>query len=120
MSLKIQTTLGAITLKLRKDADRPAHSQVLYPRHAVQESWGSHCHERLDVRPDDPRIHKGTKPNIDSYSAFFDNSKYKQTALLAELRARNVSHVYICGLALDVCVAFTCGFPHCRERGVLF
>jgi len=103
------------SVKLREDADRPAHTQVLYPRHGVQGSWGSHCHERLDVRPDDPRIHKGTKPNIDSYSAFFDNCKANDTGLTALLEAQGVTDVFVCGLVFDICVKATA--VHGAEMG---
>ena len=56
------------------------------------------------MRPDDPRIHKGTKPNIDSYSAFFDNCKAHDTGLAALLEAHGVTDVYCCGLVYDICV----------------
>ena len=49
-------------------------------------------------------IYKGTKTDIDSYSAFYDNMKLSQTALQDELQRRNVTDVYVCGLAYDVCV----------------
>lgn len=42
--------------------------------------------------------------DIDSYSAFFDNMKLSHTALQEELQKRNVTDVYVCGLAYDICV----------------
>jgi nicotinamidase/pyrazinamidase len=44
---------------------------------------------------------------VDSYSGFFDNDKLKSTGLGDYLKARNVSEVAVCGLALDYCVYFT-------------
>ena len=35
--------------------------------------------------------------------------------MLKELRSRGVTHVYLCGLALDVCVTFSA--LHCAEEG---
>ena len=49
-------------------------------------------------------INKGTNPDIDSYSAFWDNEKLAQTELYSELEKRHVTDVFICGLAYDVCV----------------
>ena len=58
---------------------------------------------------------QGTNAAIDSYSAFYDNQKLNQTALLAQLRARDVTHLFVTGLALDVCVAFSA--LHAAEEG---
>ena len=49
-------------------------------------------------------IHKGTNPDIDSYSAFWDNGKLAETSLADDLHKRNVTRVFVCGLAYDVCV----------------
>ena len=49
-------------------------------------------------------IHKGTNPDIDSYSAFWDNNKLSQTGLIDELTSRGITDVYVCGLAYDICV----------------
>lgn len=51
-----------------------------------------------------PFIYKGTNPDVDSYSAFWDNSKLAATTLFSELSAKEVTDVFICGLAYDVCV----------------
>ena len=51
-----------------------------------------------------PFIYKGTNPDIDSYSAFFDNSKISATPLVTELMNKGVTDVYVCGIAYDVCV----------------
>lgn len=49
-------------------------------------------------------IKKGTNPNVDSYSAFWDNDKVSETQLSSLLREQQVTDVYVCGLAYDVCV----------------
>ena len=48
-------------------------------------------------------VKKGRNPDVDSYSAFWDNGKFAQTNLLQELNSRHVTDVYICGLAYDIC-----------------
>ncbi|HEU5162417.1 MAG TPA: bifunctional nicotinamidase/pyrazinamidase [Thermoanaerobaculia bacterium] len=81
--------------------------QVLWPDHCVQESWGARFHPDLDMSRVDEIIRKGTDPEIDSYSGFFDNGRRKATGLEAWLRARDVTDVYVTGLATDYCVLWT-------------
>ena len=50
---------------------------------------------------------KGTDPKVDSYSGFYDNEQRNSTGLTDYLRERDVSDVYIVGLATDYCVKFT-------------
>lgn len=50
------------------------------------------------------KIYKGTNPEVDSYSVFWDNKKLTDTSLSSQLRLRNATDIYICGLAYDVCV----------------
>jgi nicotinamidase/pyrazinamidase len=52
-------------------------------------------------------FHKGTDPEIDSYSGFFDNGHKKATGLAEWLRERWISRVYVMGLATDYCVKAT-------------
>jgi len=85
----------------------PKTEQKMWPAHCVQESWGSELHKNLKVHPNKEIIHKGCNPDIDSYSAFFDNQKLGHTQLEELLNSRGVSDVYVCGIAADVCVAST-------------
>lgn len=50
------------------------------------------------------KILKGTNPGIDSYSAFWDNKKYSCTELIDILKEKNITDVFICGIAYDFCV----------------
>ena len=59
---------------------------------------------RAQVKKGAIQIKKGRNREIESYSAFFDNAKGSSTGLADELHARNVSDVFVCGLATDVCV----------------
>lgn len=92
---------------LAGDESRPAHQQVLYVRHAVQKSWGGETHPDLIVKESDHKIFKGTSSNIDSYSAFFDNCRAKDTGLTETLSELGVTHIYIVGLVFDICVQST-------------
>ena len=49
-------------------------------------------------------IHKGTHPDIESYSAFWDNNKIMQTNLYTIMKQKKITDFYVCGLAYDVCV----------------
>jgi len=66
------------------------------------------------VHPNATVVNKGTRSCIDSYSAFFDNKKLSCTELEEVLRGQNITDVYICGIALDVCVGekFEVVCPH--------
>ena len=55
--------------------------QTLWPPHCVQESKGAEFFPELHTQSINTIFRKGTDPNIDSYSAFFDNQKLKSTGL---------------------------------------
>lgn len=81
--------------------------QVLWPDHCVQETRGAEFHRDLKIDRLETIVRKGTDPEIDSYSGFFDNAHRKATGLEEQLRSRGVTDVYIVGLATDYCVRFT-------------
>lgn len=106
-------------------AGPPPMNQKLWPRHCVQDSWGSELHKDLKVSSrwfvcdwctvthvnsspqmveNGIKVYKGTNPEVDSYSVFWDNKKLSDTSLIAQLKSRGVTDVYVCGLAYDVCV----------------
>lgn len=72
-------------------------------------------------------VKKGINPNLDSYSAFFDNKKRGHTELEELLRNRGVTDVYACGIAYDVCVGESAFFGHdtrtpkssCRSNSII-
>ena len=47
---------------------------------------------------------KGTNPDIDSYSPFFNNYRLNETDLHYQLEKEKITDLYICGIAYDVCV----------------
>ncbi|WP_020571202.1 bifunctional nicotinamidase/pyrazinamidase [Neolewinella persica] len=81
--------------------------QVLWPIHCVQETWGAEFVAELDTDRITRVFQKGTDPEIDSYSGFFDNGHRKSTGMAEWLRARGIEEVHVLGLAADFCVKFT-------------
>jgi nicotinamidase/pyrazinamidase len=81
--------------------------QVLWPDHCVQNTPGAMFAPGLNVEKFARVVQKGTDPEIDSYSGFFDNGHRKATGLAEYLASQKVTDVYVCGLATDYCVKFT-------------
>ena len=82
-------------------------TQVLWPDHCIQGTEGSKFHAKLITDNADLIIRKGFRPEIDSYSAFFENDQKTPTGLDGYLKSRGLSTIYLCGLALDFCVYFS-------------
>lgn len=89
--------------------DLNGFSQVLWPVHCVQGSFGSEFHKELEMNSVEAVFRKGMNRETDSYSGFYDNGKRKNTGLFGYLKDRNVSEVFVCGLAADYCVYYTAG-----------
>lgn len=81
--------------------------QVLWPVHCVQGSQGAEFAKALDMGKVEKVFKKGTDPEIDSYSGFYDNGHLKATGLGDYLKQKGVGRVIIVGLAADYCVKFT-------------
>ncbi|MBL4927035.1 bifunctional nicotinamidase/pyrazinamidase [Fuscibacter oryzae] len=87
--------------------EMPYGPQVLWPVHCVQGTSGAAFHPGLRTDPAQLVIRKGFRPEIDSYSAFFENDRTTPTGLEGYLRARGISTVTLVGLATDYCVAYS-------------
>ena len=83
-------------------------SQTMWPVHCVQGTLGVEFHPDLEKNKATYIIKKGMNPEIDSYSAFFDNQKLIDTGLSNYLKSKDIETVEIVGLALDYCVKYTC------------
>ena len=81
--------------------------QILWPVHCVQGEAGAEFSEALEAEQFTAIFPKGTNPQIDSYSGFFDNGHRQATGLGNWLKQCGISDVYIAGLATDYCVKFT-------------
>jgi nicotinamidase/pyrazinamidase len=81
--------------------------QILWPVHCVQGTRGAKFSEELSTSRIQRIFQKGLDAGIDSYSAFFDNARRKDTGLGGYLWREGVEQVYVLGLTTDYCVKFT-------------
>jgi nicotinamidase/pyrazinamidase len=92
-------------------------TQTLWPDHCVQGTWGAEFHPDLNLTKAELILRKGFRPEIDSYSAFFENDRTTPTGLGGYLRERGFARVFLAGLAYDYCVGYSAldarrlGFP---------
>lgn len=87
------------------------HPQTLWPDHCIQGTPGAALHRDVDWRHADLVLRKGTRAQVDSYSAFRENhgpgGTRPATGLAGWLRERGISEVHVCGLARDYCVLWS-------------
>ena len=81
--------------------------QVLWPDHCVQGTSGAEFHPGLAVPHAELVLRKGFHREIDSYSAFFENDRSTPTGLGGYLRERQLTRVFLAGLAFDFCVRYS-------------
>lgn len=81
--------------------------QTLWPDHCVQGTLGAALHAGLELTRAELLIRKGFRPDIDSYSVFYENDRTSPTGLAGYLRERGFARLFICGLATDYCVAWS-------------
>lgn len=81
--------------------------QTLWPDHCVQGTHGATFSSLLDTNKAEAIFRKGTNPEMDSYSAFFDNGHLRSTGLADYLRGKKVRQVYLTGLCGDICVFYS-------------
>lgn len=93
--------------------EMPYGTQVLWPDHCVQGTEGAEFHPDLDVREGDLIIQKGTRKEIDSYSAHYENDHetpptFDDGKTLTEtMKERGVDTLVFTGLARDFCVGYS-------------
>lgn len=81
--------------------------QILWPRHCVENSCGAQFPKSLDSQRINKIIYKGTNPQIDSYSSFFDNQRKQDTGLHKLLQDAGIAALDVMGLATDYCVLYS-------------
>ena len=85
----------------------PYGQQTLWPDHCVQGTAGAAFHPQLRTERAELVIRKGFRPEIDSYSAFYENDRRTPTGLAGYLRERGIRRIFLAGLATDYCVYFS-------------
>jgi len=81
--------------------------QILWPDHCVQETSGAEFRKDLQIAHAELILRKGYHPDIDSYSAFYENDRRTRTGLAGYLRERGLTRVFLAGLAFDFCVRYS-------------
>ena len=81
--------------------------QTLWPDHCVQGTQGAELHSGLHIPHAALILRKGFRPNIDSYSAFFENDRTTPTGLAGYLRERGFTGVFLAGLSLEYCLLYS-------------
>lgn len=81
--------------------------QTLWPDHCVQGTKGAEFHLGLNLTRAELILRKGFRPQIDSYSAFFENDRTTPTGLAGYLDERGLTRIFLCGLAYDYCVGYS-------------
>ena len=86
-------------------------TQTLWPDHCIAGTSGAALHPGIPQDRIGILVRKGTYRDIDSYSAFRENTgpdgQRRTTGLSAMLSARGVRRVFVCGLARDFCVGWS-------------
>jgi nicotinamidase/pyrazinamidase len=82
-------------------------TQTLWPDHVIQHTEGAAFHPTLHIPHAELILRKGFRRHIDSYSAFLENDHLTPTGLAGYLRERNLTRLFLCGLAYDFCVRFS-------------
>src|SRR5690606_35680475 len=80
---------------------------TLWPALLVRNCTGDQMHGALNTAQIEAIFRKGTDPEIDSYSTFYDNGRRKSTGLTGYLKELSAKTLYFCGLAADFCVYFS-------------
>ncbi|MGH6854518.1 MAG: bifunctional nicotinamidase/pyrazinamidase [Aestuariivirga sp.] len=81
--------------------------QTLWPDHCIQNTRGAAFHPGLDIPHAELILRKGFRPEIDSYSAFFENDRKTPTGLAGYLKERGFNKITCVGLAFDFCVRYS-------------
>lgn len=81
--------------------------QMLWPDHCVQDSNGAAFVSGLQVEKCTKIVRKGCDIDVDSYSAFFDNGRKRETDLNVYCKEKGIQELTVVGVALEYCVLFS-------------
>ncbi len=85
----------------------PYGTQILWPDHCVPGTRGAEFHPDLKLESAQVIVRKGFNPQLDSYSALFENDRTSPTGLGGYLEERGIRRLFIAGLALAFCVQYS-------------
>ncbi|KQT51019.1 nicotinamidase [Aureimonas sp. Leaf454] len=94
----------------------PYGLQVLWPDHCIGGTTGADFHRDLDMPHAQAIIRKGYRSDIDSYSGLVEADRRTPTGLAGYFEERGIRRIFVAGLALDFCVAWTA--LDARARGL--
>lgn len=83
------------------------YPQTLWPAHCMQHTIGAELTPDLRTELIEKIFYKGADSEIDSYSAFYDNLKLRETGQADFLRKKGVKKIFIAGLTLDYCIKYS-------------
>lgn len=110
---QVVPVINLLTRRFRRivatqDWHPPGHvSFSEWPEHCVAGTAGAAFHPALESSAFDLILRKGRRPELDSYSAFFENDRRTSTGLIGWLRELGAGEVFLSGLATDVCVYYS-------------
>lgn len=81
--------------------------RILRPTYCVQNTEGAKLAPDLQLARVNRIFTTGTEPEVDSYSAFFDQGHLKASGLGPYLKAKKIKEVYVLGLATEHAVKST-------------
>lgn len=87
--------------------EMPYGRQVLWPDHGIAGTANAAIHPGIEQGRIEVVVRKGFRPDLDSYSAFFENDRSTPTGLEGWLKQRGFTRLFLCGLATDFCVAWS-------------
>jgi exosome complex component RRP4 len=70
-------------------------NQRLWPQHCVQNTYGAQLYKDLKIADNSFNVYKGMDPEIDSYSAFFDNQRVHKNDLSDKLLAKGMANTFL-------------------------
>lgn len=111
-----QPFVSFIDMKNPKESSEETKPQQLWPVHCVAGTVGASIIPEVNTKKIDIFVRKGMDPRVEMYSAFVDAFGNSEPVLMAQsvnvnvrdaLLAKNVTDVFVVGLAGDYCVKFT-------------
>ncbi|HNB21698.1 MAG TPA: bifunctional nicotinamidase/pyrazinamidase [Candidatus Melainabacteria bacterium] len=84
-----------------------SYEQPLFPMHCIENTRGSQFLDNLNIEKFNRIFKKGTDPDVDCFSGFFDCEGGKATDMDEYLKENGIEHIFVAGLATNYCVKET-------------